>query len=121
MLQPSPMPPTAAPPGATGPAMTPGGMAGSHQQSMTGVKLGLEALQKALPGLEAGSKLHATVLKAVTDLSKEIGSTQTDQAATVQQLAQLARAGAQNPGANAMARMFPPAAGGGAPPPAAAA
>jgi hypothetical protein len=92
-------------------------MAGSHHQAMAGVKLGLEALQKALPALEAGSKLHAAVLKAVTDISKEMAEGQGDQAGMIQQLVSLARGASQNPGAGAMERMFPPPAAGGAPPP----
>ena len=61
--------PTAAP-GGTGPAMTPGPMAGATQHGAAGVKTALELLQKALPTIAMGGKMHTAVLKAVTDLSK---------------------------------------------------
>lgn len=103
--------------------MAPGGMAGSAAQATTGVKLALEALQKALPGLPMGSPLHSAALKAVTDLSKHMAQGQEDQSGVIQQLAQAARQAQQAPPpqASAMANMFPGAGGGGAPPPAAAA
>lgn len=100
--------------------MVPGGMAGSHQAAQAAVKMALEALQKALPGLEAGSELHSTVLKAVTDISKHMAEgAQNDPTAVIQQLMAAQRQAQQGPQQAAMHSMFPPAAGG-APPPAAA-
>lgn len=97
----------ARPPGGTGPATSPMPMAGSGAQAVTGVKLALEAMQKALPGIQMGSKLHLAVMKAITDISKELDAHEGDQSAIVQQLAQLARSAQQQPQAAAMMRAFP--------------
>jgi hypothetical protein len=105
--------PMGAPPMATGPAMVPGPMAGQAAQGMTGVKLALEVLQKALPGLQMGSELHSAVMKSITDLSKHIGQGADDQSGIVQQLAMLARAAQADPARMAMMRQM---GGGGAPP-----
>src|SRR5882724_245192 len=59
-------------PGGTGGAMSPSPMGGSSAQGMTGVKTGVEALQKALPMLPMGSELHTAILKAITDISKHM-------------------------------------------------
>jgi hypothetical protein len=59
---------------------------------MSGVKMGLEALQKALVGIEMGSDLHTAVLKAIADISKHMEKGGPgDQSAMIQQLAQAAR------------------------------
>lgn len=89
---------------------------------MTGVKVALEALQKALPTLPMGSDLHGAVLKAVTELSKHLGEGGGDSQAQIQQLIQMARAAHAQPQQDALARMggAPPGAappGAGAPPP----
>lgn len=106
------------PPGGTGAASAPQGMAGSATQAVTAVKLGLEAMQKALPGLPMGSELHTAVLKSVAEISKHIEKQQGDSASIVQQLAQMAHSAQQQPQQAAMMRAFPPSPpGGGAPPP----
>lgn len=80
------------PQGGTGGATVPAPQAGSAAQAQTGVKLALEALQKALPGLPMGSPLHTATLKAVTELSKHMGEQGGgDQAAVIQQLVAKAR------------------------------
>lgn len=110
--------PSPAPQGGTGPAMSPSPMAGHGAQSVQGVKLALEMLQKAMVGLDMGSELHTAVLKSITDISKHLDSGSADKSGMIQQLVALAR-GAQTqpqPQAAAMQQMFPPA-GGGAPPP----
>jgi len=94
------------PPGAgTGPVTAPSHLAGNAQQGMTAVKLGLEALQKALPQIPMGSKLHTAVLKAVEQIGKHLaeeGATG-DKAAQIQQLIEMARNAHTNP--NAMAAL----------------
>jgi hypothetical protein len=102
--------------GGTGAATSPGPMPGAGQQAMTGVKMALEALQKSLTGLPMGSEIHTAVLKAITDISKNMakGDGQGDQSAMIQQLAQMARQ-QQTGGANPAAGMMP-GGGGGAPP-----
>jgi hypothetical protein len=65
--------------------MAPGGMAGNAAQATTGVKLGLEMLQKHLAGLPMGSELHSAVLKAITDISKKLDSNASDSASMMQQ------------------------------------
>jgi hypothetical protein len=89
--------------------MAPSAMAGSAQSGQAKVKLGIEALQKALPELEMGTPLHTAVLKAVADIGKAVDKGADDQAAKVQQLMQMARsASAQpNPQGQAMQQMFP--------------
>lgn len=91
-------------------------MAGSAQQAMTGVKLGVEVLTKALAGLPPGSEVHTEVLKAISNISKHIGQDGGDSGANVQMLAQLARQQSQAPQQAAMMRAFPQPQGG-APPP----
>ena len=111
------MPPTGGPMGAppmgTGPATVPGPMAGQAAQGMTGVKLALEILQKALPGLQMGSELHGAVMKTITDLSKHVAQGADDQSGIVQQLAMMARAAQSDPARMAAMRSM---GGGGAPP-----
>lgn len=119
--------PMGAPPMATGPAMAPGPMAGQAAHGMTAVKLAIEALQKALPGLQMGSEIHSAVMKSITDLSKHVASGADDQSGVVQQLAALARAAQSDPARMAAMRSMggggappmggPPPMGGGAPPP----
>ena len=110
--------PPGMPPGGTGAASATQPMAGSAAQAVTAVKVGLEALQKALPGLPMGAELHTAVLKAVADISKHIEKQQGDSASVVQQLAQMAHSAQQQPQQAAMMRAFPPSPpGGGASPP----
>lgn len=99
--------PHAAPPAGTGAATAPGPQAGAAAQGITGVKLGLEAFQKALPGLPMGSPLHAKVMKAITDITKEMGDGANDPAAQMQMLVQLAHRADSDPARAAMMRMAP--------------
>lgn len=98
-------------------------MAGSAASGMTSVKLGLEALQKALPTLPMGSEIHNAVLKAVGDIAKHLdASSGGGPQAVIQQLAQMASAAHADPQRQATLGMLPggppPGAGGGAPAPA---
>ena len=123
-LPPMPMPggpagpglPGAMPPmGGAGPATMPGPMAGSAQQGLAALKVGVEALQKALPQLPMGSALHQSVLKAIGDIGKHMekeGAGGGDQMGAIQQLMELARNAKTQPN---MAGMMP--GGAGAPPP----
>ena len=93
----------------------PGPMAGSAQQGLAALKVGVEALQKALPQLPMGSALHQSVLKAIGDIGKHMekeGAGGGDQMGAIQQLMELARAAKTQP---SMAGMMP--GGAGAPPP----
>ena len=109
------------PPGGAGAAMAPSPMGGSTAAAMTGVKVGVEALQKALPSLPMGSKLHGAILKAISDISKEMESGMGGgPGAEIQQLIAMARNAQTNPQRSAMMSMFPSGGGpggGGAPPP----
>jgi hypothetical protein len=112
-------PPGGGPPsgGGTGPAAAPGPLQGSAVQGMTSLKLGLEALQKALPQLQMGSEVHSSVLKAISDIGKHFaggGAEQGDQSAGIQQLVEMMRNAKQQPN---MAAMMPPGGGGGGGPP----
>lgn len=113
-------PPPGGPPGGTGAATAPGPMPGAAQQGITAVKVGLEALQKALPALPMGSPLHTSVLKAVADIAKNIEAGGGGEADKIQQLMAMARSAHAQP--NPLAAMMPggapPGAGGGASPPA---
>lgn len=102
-------------PAGTGPAAMSSPAPGSAKQGMTAVTAGLELLQKALPQLPMGSKIHQSVMKAISDIGKhmaEEGGGQ-DKAALMQQLVELARNAKVNP--NAQAAL--PGAGPGGPPP----
>ncbi len=113
------MPP---PPGGAGvgSAASPGPMAGSAAHGMTGVKIGLEALQKALPSIPLGSELHNDLMKAISSISKHIASDQGSGQGSnqIQQLMELIRAAKTGGAQPNMAAMMPPGGGGaGAPPP----
>jgi hypothetical protein len=98
-------------------------MAGSGQQGMASLKVGLESLQKALPQLPMGSALHQAVLKAVADIGKHLekeGGSGGDQMGAIQQLMEMARAAKTQPNMSAMMPGGAPptgAPGAGAPPP----
>lgn len=95
-------------------------MAGAQQKAMTSLRIGLMAIQAALPGLEMGSELQASVLKAVADLSKHVGKSEEGPGGQVQQLAQMAKQAQLDPQKAAMMRAMPApqpqAPAGGAPP-----
>jgi hypothetical protein len=116
-------PPMGPPPGGTGPAAAPGGMAGNQMQGMTQVKIGLEALTKALPMLPLGSDIQSAIMKAVEQIGKHLpGAGQGgDPAAMIQMLALMGREAKANPmQAQALQHMgggMPPGGGGGAMPP----
>lgn len=95
----------------------PGQQPGTAQKGMTLLKTALETMQSALPMLPLGSPLHASALKAVADISKQMSKGPDDNSDTIQQLAQIARQSSQGGGnAQMLQRMMPPQ-GGGAPPP----
>lgn len=95
----------------------PGQQPGAAQKGMTLLKTALETMQSALPMLPLGSPLHASALKAVADISKQMSKGPDDNSDTIQQLAQIARQSSQGGGAQMLQRMMPP---GGQQPPAAA-
>lgn len=88
-----------------------GRMAGSAAQGSNLLRGALEMLQKALPLLSLGSEEHKSTIDAIRNLSKTVGQVAGagDPAATIQQLAALARQTQQ--------AAVPPALAGGAPPP----
>lgn len=88
---------------------------------MAALKVGVEALQKALPQIPMGSKLHQAVLKAVGEIGKHMEEEGSGAGGDqIQQLLEMVRNAKQNPG---MAGMMPPPGGslgggaGGPPPP----
>lgn len=108
------------PPGGVGGVMAPSPMGGSTASAMTGVKVGVEALQKALPALPMGSELHTAILKAIESISKHIDQGMGGGAGSqIQQLIAMARDAQTQPQRSAMMSMFPPPGGGGpgGPPP----
>lgn len=115
---PMPMPGAPSPPpqaGVAGPASAPGPMKGAVAGGAEKLKLGLKALQEALPSLPMGSSIHTAVLKALTDIGKAVekeGGGKGDPGAMIQQLVEMARNAKQ---AGAPAPQMPGA--GGAPPP----
>ncbi len=117
-------PPTAGgmdgPPGGTSAASVPQPMGGSTAHAMTGLKIALEALQKSLPAIPMGSKLHSAVMKAIQDVTKEMdGGLGGDPASQIQQLMAMARNAQSDPRRAAMMSSLPApgGAGGGASPP----
>jgi hypothetical protein len=105
------------PPGATGPAMAPGGQAGATQDGMAKVRQALEILQKALPDIPMGSDVHTATMKAITELVKHVHPMNDDPQAKAQQAAQMARQSMTQPNEAMLAKLMPGAAGagGGAP------
>jgi len=118
MPMPMPMPGAPSPPpqaGVAGPASAPGPMKGAVAGGAEKLKLGLKALQEALPSLPMGSSIHTAVLKALTDIGKAVekeGGGKGDPGAMIQQLVEMARNAKQS---GAPAPQMPGA--GGAPPP----
>ena len=115
---PMPMPGAPSPPpqaGVAGPASAPGPMKGAVAGGAEKLKLGLKALQEALPSLPMGSSIHTAVLKALTDIGKAVekeGGGKGDPGAMIQQLVEMARNAKQS---GAPAPQMPGA--GGTPPP----
>ena len=115
---PMPMPGAPSPPpqaGVAGPASAPGPMKVAVAGGAEKLKLGLKALQEALPSLPMGSSIHTAVLKALTDIGKAVekeGGGKGDPGAMIQQLVEMARNAKQS---GAPAPQMPGA--GGAPPP----
>lgn len=99
----------------TGAATAPGPMAGGAAQGLSKVKIGLEALQAALPMLPMGGELHADVMKAVSTISKHLQDQSQGGGNQIQQLMEMMRAAKTQPN---MAGMMPGSGGppGGAPP-----
>lgn len=86
---------------------------------MTQLKLGVEALQKALPGLPMGSEMHTAVLKALGDIGKHMkheGGSE-GQPDVMQALVALARQKSAQPQNPMLAQLAGGGGGGGGPPP----
>ena len=121
MPGPMPMPAPGAPPpggGGTGPVTAGGPLAGSAAQGMAKVKLGLEALQAALPMIPMGSELHTDLMKAVSSITKHLGDKGGEGGGgqQIQQLLEMLR-NAKMQGAPPQAGMMPGGPGGAPPPP----
>ena len=72
-------------------------------QGLAAIKAGLDLLQKGLPQLPMGSKVHTSVLKAISDIGKHLAEEGgehggKDVSAVVQELVNAARAAKLNPG-----------------------
>lgn len=125
MPLPAPGAPPAAPPGppgGTGGATAPGPMMGNQAQGMAAVKVAMEALQKALPGIPMGSELHNEVLTALSKIGKHMQHPGGGGQDVIQQLVGMAREQHADPAKEqALAGMMgggaPPPPGAGAPPP----
>jgi len=111
------------PPGGTGPATSPGGMAGNQAHGMDKVKTGLKMLMEALPTLPLGGELSNAVMKAANDIGKHLTEgMEGDPQAQVQMLAKMAQQAKAQPGQmgavqGLMGGGAPPPPGAGAPPP----
>src|ERR1700757_4870299 len=73
---------------------------GVTQQGMNAVKVGMEALQKALPQLPLGSDIHTAVLKALESIGKHLdkgGAGQGDSSAQIQQRGEMMRSARRTP------------------------
>lgn len=93
-------------------------MLGQGAQAMTQLKIGLEALNKALGGLPIGSEVSKAVHDAVVKIGKHLpggGAGPQDPQAMIQQLALAARDAKTQP--NPMAAMMGGGAGGAPPAP----
>lgn len=95
-------------------------MPGNSAQSMTQLKIGLEAMQKAVGGLPLGSPVSNAVMKAISDITKHMNhggmpGGASDPAAMIQQLANMGREAKAQPGQDAALQGL--MGGGGAPPP----
>lgn len=81
-------------------------MAGATSQALAGVRVGVEALQKAMTQIPMGSELHTALLKAIGDISKHVGEAQADPGATMQTLSNMARSQAAAPNQAALSRLM---------------
>lgn len=106
-----PIPPglSVAPPGA-GPAVAPHGNPGNVASSLSKLKMAVDALQEALPGIPMGTQLHKNVMSAISNIGKHMSEMQESPQMKAQQLlSMLGQIRAQQPN-QALAAM-----GGGAP------
>lgn len=111
-----PLPPalTGAPPGA-GPATVPSGKPGMAMDGISKVRMGLQALQEALPSIPMGTELHTALMKSIEGISKRLTEHQDSPQMQVQQLlGNLAKIRASQPTQALAGMMGRP---GGAPPP----
>lgn len=71
------------------------------------VKVALQALQDALPGVPMGTPIHTKLVSVIKQISQEVEKVQSDPALQIQTLLHMARqAGQQSPIA-ALQRMYP--------------
>lgn len=76
---------TGRPPMGAGPLAMPSANPGEQAKALTQVREALKILEMALPNLGTGTKPHASVLKAISDISKHVAAG--DQVPGVQQTA----------------------------------
>ncbi len=117
------MPMPGAPPapagGGVGAASAPGALAGAANQGIAKVKVGLEALQAALPMLPMGGEIHSDVMQCVAKLTKHLksqGQEGPGGGGGIQQLLEMLRNAKTQGAPNPMAAMMPGGAPGGPPP-----
>lgn len=63
-------------PGPAGPASAPTGNPGEMAAALAKVREGVRIIEKALPGLQVGSKQHDAVISAISKLNKAIPETE---------------------------------------------
>ena len=121
MPGPAPVPPTmAGAPAHAGPGVVPQGKPGQTTQGLSDLKIALEAMQKALPTIPMGTKLHEEVLKSVSSIGKHLTEFEDSPQMKIQNLLQMiarARAAQPNNALSALAQGGPPAPPVLAPPP----
>lgn len=105
---------TPAPPNA-GPAVAPHGNPGQTTEGLGGIRIALEALQKALPTVPMGTELHNAVLDAVKKIGQHMSEMQDSPQMKMQQLLQMVQHAKQAQPNQALAGIAGVGAPGGAP------
>ena len=96
-------------------------MPGMAHQGLAAVKTALAMLQKAVSEIPMGSPMHQKVLRAITDITKDLGEGDRPGGGEpspdmAQQVAQMARQGPNPAAQSAMQKLFPGGGGQPAPP-----
>ena len=105
------------------PVAAPQAQPGNASMALQKVKIALQALEEALPGVPLGTPMHTKLLGIVKELAKGLEEVHSDPALQIQQLLQMARSQGQQSPMAALQRMYPggqPGASPALPPPAAA-
>lgn len=104
---PAPSPAIAGAPPHAGPATMPQANQGNLAAAMQKVRIGMKALEEALPMIPMGSPLHSKIHKVALDLAKDLPQGDENPALQLQSLVQMLRNSSQQQPMNALSKLMP--------------